>query len=185
MVNTLFLFFVFLFFCFCFLFFCFCFFVFLFLFCFCFFVFVLFFCFCFVFFFFFLFFVLFFFSSVVDQSFWIKHSQQWNLSVINNEAIKEYVSCRSIVRSYIVRSFLSENSLRIIFFSMLKQQHSSGWRSHPVVFSLQYLADKQFFRMSFVCDGITFSKHRVKQDEGIFFPSNKKLESNYFIYKYW
>ena len=46
---------------------------------------------------------------------------------------------------------------------------------------LQYLTGKQFFRMSFVSYGTTLAKHMVKQGEVIFFPSDKKLELNYFI----
>ena len=106
------------------------------------------------------------------------------MSVIINETIKEYISYRSIVNSYILRLFLSENSLRIIFVPLLKQQHSSGWRSRPVAFPLQYLTGKTFFCMSFVSDRITSVKHMVKQDEVIFFLSDKKFESTYFINNY-
>ena len=72
---------------------------------------------------------LFFFSNLLDHSFWIKYNISWNLSVIINEAIKEYISYREI---YHPRSLVSENYFRIIFVSMSKNnndwvvEHLSG-----------------------------------------------------------
>ena len=96
------------------------------------------------------------------------------MNVIINEAIKEYISHRKIYHS---RSFLFENSLRIIFVPLSKKQRLSCSRSRLIVLLLR----QTIFRMPFASLGIVLVKHMVKQSELIFFPSDKKIESRYFI----
>ena len=97
-----------------------------------------------------------FFLSLLDHPFWTKYNVQWNVSVFINEAIKEH----NRMDKFLTR--LCENSLRIIFVLLSKQQHLSVWRSRPIALSFQYLTGKEFFRMYLVSHGITSAKHIVK-----------------------
>lgn len=65
----------------------------------------------------------------------------WNVSVIINETVKEYVSHRLISPT---RSFLPENSPRSIFVLLSKKHRSNGWRSHFIAFVYNIWQESNF-----------------------------------------
>ena len=95
----------------------------------------------------------------------------WNVSVIINETVKEYVSHRLISPT---RSFLPENSPRSIFVLLSKKHRSNGWRSHFIAFV--YNIWQVFLTIFFVCHSSfrksSLANHMEKQGE-IFPPDNK------------
>ena len=112
------------------------------------------------------------FSSLLVHSLWIKYSAQGNVSVIFNEATREYIA---IVQINFSRKIVpARNYLRIILVPC------NNILVLEEVVSLHFLCNiwqaSNFFRISFVSHGIVLAKLMAKQGEVLFFLSNKKFE---------
>ena len=94
------------------------------------------------------------FSSLLNNLLWIKYNVQWNVSIIINEATREYISYRYVSHS---RSFppvlvplFQNNNIQVLE------------EEFPLHFLCNIWQAKKFFRISCESHVTALAKHKVK-----------------------